>query len=54
MAQESKAYSPAEFLFHSKGLVARYAEDRPPEYTYLDFRNCAENLWFSSYCMAGR
>jgi len=42
MAQESKVYSPIEFLFHSRGLEARYAQDRPPEFTYLDFRNCLE------------
>ena len=42
MAQESKVYSPVEFLFKSHGLLARYAEDRAPESTYLDFRNCLE------------
>jgi hypothetical protein len=42
MAQESKVYSPVEFLFHSKGLIARYAEDRAPKASYLDFRNCLE------------
>ena len=42
MAQETKAYSPVELRFKSRGLIARYAEDRAPESSYLDFRNGLE------------
>lgn len=36
------AYKPIEYIFKSRGLIARNIYDQAPEYTYLDMLNCLE------------